>query len=222
MNSDESLQFKVTQQIAADPLLRNAHVSVQTRGHELVVSGSVDLYFKKALVCATIRKLSGIKSIDDQIVVEPANDSQHTDSQISQAIAEKFEKNFGSSHKHIEVAVNHGHVILGGTLKWKYQKLLATDCIAYIDGIRSIQNNISTATEPEPSVTEKDILAAIYSEELIQSNINISLDLHTVAILGNVPTLFQKKLVEKIVRGVPGVKEIDNRLQVVKNKKTNS
>jgi hypothetical protein len=53
-------------------------------------------------------------------------------------------------------------------------------------------------TEPEPSVTEKDILAAIYSEELIQSNINISLDLHTVAILGNVPTLFQKKLVEKL------------------------
>jgi hypothetical protein len=90
MNSDESLQFKVTQQIAADPLLRNAHVSVQTRGRTCGIS--VDLYFKKALVCATIRKLSGIKSIDDQIVVEPANDSQHTDSQISQAIAEKFEK----------------------------------------------------------------------------------------------------------------------------------
>ncbi len=222
MKSDDSLQLQVTQQIAADPLLRNSHISVQTHGYELVVSGSVNAFFKKALVCSTVRKLSGIKKIEDKIVVVTAHPGQHPDSEISQAIAEKFEKNFGSSHKNIEVTVNDGNVLLGGTLKWKYQKLLATDCIAYIDGIRSIQNNISTATEPEPSVTEKDVLAAIYSEELIQSDINIKLDSHTVVILGNVPTLFQKKLVEKIVRGVPGVNEIDNRLQVVKKNNPNS
>lgn len=222
MKSDESLQLQVTQQIAADPLLRNSHISVQTHGQELVVSGNVDKFFKKALVCSAVRKLSGIKKIEDKIVVVPANPGQHPDNELLQAIAGKFEKNFGTSHKNIEVAVNDGNVILGGSLKWKYQKLLATDCIAYIDGIRSIQNDISTATEPEPSVTEKDILAAIYSEELIQSNINISLDLHTVVILGNVPTLFQKKLVEKLVRGVPGVNEIDNKLQVVKKNNPNS
>lgn len=222
MKSHESLQLQVTQQIAADPILRNSHISVQTHGQELVVSGSVDQFFKKSLVCTSIRKLSGIKKITDKLTVVPAHPGQHPDHEISHAIAEKFEKNFGSSHQNIEVSVNDGNVILGGALKWKYQKLLATECIAYIDGITSIQNNISTATEPQPSVTEKDILAAIYSEELIQSNINVKLDLRTVVILGNVPTVFQRKLVEKIVRGVPGVKEIDNQLQVVKKKDTNS
>lgn len=222
MKSDESLQLQVTQQIATDPLLRNSHISVQTHGQELVVSGSVDQFFKKSLVCTTVRKLSGVKKITDKITVVLAHPGQHPDHEISQAIAAKFEKNFGSSHKNIEVSINDGNVILGGALKWKYQKLLANECIAYIDGIRSIQNNISTATEPQPSVTEKDILAAIYSEELIQSNINVRLDLRTVVILGNVPTLFQRKLVEKIVRGVPGVKEIDNQLQVVKKKDANS
>jgi osmotically-inducible protein OsmY len=40
-----------------------------------------------------------------------------------------------------------------------------------------------------------------------------------VTLVGIVPSTFQKKLIEKIVYDLPGVNEIENRLQVVKLKK---
>jgi len=220
MKSDESLQLKVAHQLEQDPLLREAQIVVAPGNDNIVVSGKVNKFFKKAMVCQLVRKTTGVKNITDQISVVVTNLTDFHDEDIEKAIAEKFEKNLGNSSKNITVTVSKGQVLLEGILKWKYQKILATECISYLDGIVSIQNDISTAAQTEPAVSEKDILAAIYKEDMIRSDISVDLVGRKVIVSGNVPTPFQKKLIGKIVREVPGVNEIDNRLLVVKRNGT--
>ncbi len=218
MKSDEILNQKIVNQVKQDPLLRDAEIGVQVGDREITISGKVNKFFKKALICAIARKISGIKDIIDGMEVILNNQDQFNEIEITKNITEKLEKNLGNSFKNIEVIIKNGHVLLKGTLKWKYQKLLATECICYVDGIVSIQNDISIDSQSEISISEKDILAAIYKEELIKSDINVNLSGKNVTLAGHVPTTFQKKLVEKIVRELPGVNKIENLLQVIKTK----
>lgn len=221
MKGDEILNLKIVNQVKQDTLLRDAAIVVQVCDREITISGKVNKFFKKALICSIARKTTGIKNIIDQIEVVLTTPSQFSDTEITKTIAEKLEKNLGNSFKNIAISVTNGQVILKGDLKWKYQKLLATDCISYTDGIVSIQNDISIVSQSEFSVSEKDILAAIYKEESIQSDISINLSAKKVTIIGIVPSTFQKKLIEKIVHDIPGIgiNEIENCLQVVKLKK---
>ena len=216
MKSNESLQLKVASQLGTDPLLKDAEIVVDTYSREVIVKGAVNKFFKKALVCTVVKEVTGIKNITDCIAVVLSNPAAVSDIEIANAILEKFDKNFGNSYKNIEVNVKNGAVTLSGNLKWKYQKLLATECISYIEGIVSIQNNISTVAVPEPDISEKDILAAIYRDDSITSDITVDLNGRKVIISGEVTTAFRKKLVEKLVRDVPGVQEIDNQIQIVK------
>jgi osmotically-inducible protein OsmY len=218
MKNKESLQLKVANQLKNDPLLKDAEIAVDVCSNEVIVTGVVNKFFKKAMVYKVVNEVMRIKKVTDHIEVLLASPNQFSDVDILKAVLDKFERNFGNSHKNIEVTIKDGVVALEGTVKWKYQKLLATECITYVDGIVNIQNNIMIAETPEPNICEKDILAAIYKEESVTSDISVDLNGRKVILVGNVATPFQKKLIEKIVRDIPGVQEIESKLQIVKEK----
>lgn len=216
MKSNESLQLKVANQLRKDPLLKDTEIVVAICDQKVVVTGRVNKFFKKALVNKLVKEVSGIKNITDDVAVRLTNAKLFRDEDITLSIIEKFEKNFGSSYKNIDVGVKEGRVNLTGTLKWHYQKLLATDCISYIDGIVSIQNDISIGALPESILTEKDILAAIYKEDLVTSDVNVDLNGKKVILTGEVSSAFQKKIIEKIVSELPGIHEMESRLTIEK------
>lgn len=216
MKSNESLQLKVANQLRKDPLLKDTEIVVAICDQKVVVTGRVNKFFKKALVNKLVKEVSGIKNITDDVAVRLTNAKLFRDEDITLLIVEKFEKNFGSSYKNIDVGVKEGHVNLTGTLKWHYQKLLATDCISYIDGIVSIQNDISIGALPESILTEKDILAAIYKEDLVTSDVNVDLNGKKIILTGEVSSAFQKKIIEKIVCELPGIHKMESRLTIEK------
>lgn len=218
MKSDDNLQLKIAQHIKRDPLLRDVDVTVELVERQATITGKVNKFFKKGLLWNAVRKITGVKNISDQIQVRLSDSNQFLDSEIAAAINEKLKINLGNSFQNIVVSVRSGHVILEGTVNWKYQKILAFDCISYVDGIVSIQNNLTMGFRQPAFVNEKDVLAAIYSDESIASDIGVNINGRIVTVSGDVPTVFQKKLVEKLVRDMPDVESVENRLQVVKQK----
>ncbi|WP_162127915.1 BON domain-containing protein [Flavobacterium phycosphaerae] len=217
MKSNESLPLKVANQLKKDALLKDVEIAVAISNREVLVTGKVDKFFKKELVCKLVKEVTGIKNVVDAIEVVIPEENQPQDKDIIASIAEKLEKNLGSSYKNIDVAVNAGHVVLDGILKWHYQILLATECIALIDGIVTIQNNITTGAVTELLLSEKDILAAIYKEKMITADITVDLNGRKVTLTGKVPTAAQKNLVEKIVTDLSGIEEVVSKLQIENN-----
>jgi len=217
MITNESLQLKVANQLKKNPLLMDTEIVVAICNREVMVSGKVNKFFKKELVCKLVKEVTGIKNVIETIEVVIPEESQFKDEAITAAIIEKFEINLGSSYKHIDVTVKAGRVVLEGIVKWQYQILLATECIAHIDGIIAIQNNITAGTVAQPLLSEKDILAAIYKEELITSDITVDLNGRKVILTGKVPSASQKELVEKIVSNLTGIEEVESKLQIENN-----
>ncbi|WP_298223848.1 BON domain-containing protein [Flavobacterium sp.] len=214
MKTNESLALEITNQIKQDPLLKDAQIVVNIGDTDVVLRGTVNKFFKKVLIHKIVSDVTGIKNINDQLRVILSSSGQ-PDEVIEAAVVKKFETNFGNTYKKISLSVTAGEVVLGGTVKWTYQKQLATDCISYIEGIVAIDNQIAIDSKSEPEIRERDILAAIYKDESITSNINIDVTGRKVTLTGTLPSLSKKELVEKIVLSIAGVHDIDNRIVII-------
>lgn len=214
MKTDESLAKRVSFQIKQDPLLQDALIDVELQDGQLIVSGTVDRYVRKTRLSQLLEKYTGKKEIKDLVVVCLPESGKVSDTEIANRIATQLEKNLGGSFKNLTVSVQLGQVILDGTVKWNYQRTLASECLYDIDGIVSLENNIVIGNQPIAEIAEKDILAAIYREESITSEISVKIADNKVIVFGSVASEAQKKLVADIVRQIPKVGEVQNDLKV--------
>ncbi len=214
MQTDAIIKQQIEKALASNTMLNGTTIEVMVYAGEALLTGYTDKYYKKELARKIAKEVQGVKRVNEAINILLEESGNYNDSDIMAAIIDKFSKNFGNSHKDIKVIVKNGKVWLEGTLKWKYQKDLAKECIMYVDGIIEIENNISIPITPEPVIDEKDVFAAIYGDESITTDIKIEIIGPRVVLKGNVTNTEQKNLVTRLVRNVNGVKEIENFLTI--------
>lgn len=214
MKGDTNIKQQIEKAIKSNTLLNRAEITVEVTDGNALLLGTVDRYPKKELARKIAKEVEGVKNSIEQIKVVIEKSEQCSDQEIKELIVERFIKNFGNSHSDITIIVDEGKVWLEGTLKWKYQKDLAQECILNIKGIRDIKNNISIPFIQKSAIDEKDILAAIYGDPSITTEIKIEIIGHRIVLKGKVHTIEQKNLVTRLVRNVPSVIEIENFLTI--------
>ncbi len=216
MKTDAIIQQQVEKALHVNTLLNAAEIFVDVFNGSVTLTGFVDKYPKKELARKIAKGIEGVKSAMERISVKVNEGDRCSDSEIQQAITERFIKNFGNSHNDIKITVNNGEVGLEGRLKWKYQKDLAEECIINLKGITSIKNSITIPEKPQAVIDEKDVFAAIYGEPSITTDIIIEIIGNRVILKGKVHNTEQKNLVASLVRNVQGVQEIENFLTMDK------
>ncbi|WP_146171782.1 BON domain-containing protein [Flavobacterium magnum] len=210
MKSDSNIRQQVVKALEANTLLQAPEIAVEVHDGHVTLTGFADKFYKKDLAKKTAREVEGIKSVHEDIRIVIADASRISDDEIQNRIARQFVKNFGNAHHDIKSIVKDGCIWLEGRLKWKYQKDLAGECISGIDGIKTIENNITVPDTIDAAISEKDVFAAIYGDHSITSDIRIEIVGNRVILKGSVENVDQKNLVTRLVRTVPGVKEIEN------------
>lgn len=209
MKSDANIKKQIEQALV-NPLLKNCTIAVEVTDGNVSLSGSVDRYCKKDVAQKIAQEVEGIKRVNESLTVDLSDTDQRSDTEIASAIEQKFFKNFGYAHKDVTVVVKNGFVWLEGRLNWKYQRNLAVECISFLEGIRDIENNIFIRETANFTVSEKDVLAAIYSDYSITNDIKVEILGQKVILKGVIRNSNQKNLVTRLVRSVAGVKEIEN------------
>ncbi|RZJ35674.1 MAG: BON domain-containing protein [Flavobacterium sp.] len=207
MKTDRNLQKQIEKALESNLSLKGTSVSVTVENGQATLAGCTDKYFKKGIAKKMAKEIQGIKNVVEDIAIVS---EAIADADIKAQISEKFAKNFGIAHNSIQISVNEGNVHLEGTLKWKYQKELAEECILHVDGIRSIENNIFIPLTVESPIKEKDVFAAIYGDPSVKSDIRIEIVGSRIILKGNVASTDEKNLVTRLVRNVPGVTEVEN------------
>lgn len=214
MKTDKNIQRQIEKAIESNTLLLGANIDVAVENGEARLTGHVDKFCKKELAKKIVKEVEGVVAVSEQMLVILSEEDTISDSDIETIIFEKFKKNFGNAYRDIKVIVKDGHVWLEGQLKWKYQKELAGECIGCVDGIKQIENNITVPESISPAINEKDVLAAIYGDHTITTDIKVEILGNRVILKGSVENVNQKNLVTRLVRTVPGVKDIENFLSV--------
>lgn len=214
MKGNALTKTHIEKALNSNSLLKETGITVEFSNGEALLAGYVDKYPKKELARKIAKEVQGVRTVIEKIVVIPNNSEICSDCEIETFIAERFQKNFGSSFKDIKVIIHDGNVWLEGILKWKYQRDLAKECIMDIEGIVRIENNIVIPERPKSVIDEKDVFAAIYGDTSISTDIKIEIIGNRIVLKGKVLNVEQKNLVTRLVRNVNGVEEIENFLTI--------
>lgn len=145
----------------------------------------------------------------------PATASQEeniTDEEI--AIAVELELIYDepvSSHL-IDVATHDGVVRLSGTVSTMLGRERAATIAESVKGVRSVVNDISVVpVDRTDAEIESDITAALATDPVTDSwEIDLSVSRGRVTLKGSVDTWGEKRFADRVVRGVKGVKEVEN------------
>ena len=139
-----------------------------------------------------------------------------TDAEITEAIEREFQISRGIPAPEILVATNEGIVTLSGSVDNILAKDRAQRIASMIRGVRAVVNEINV--EPVP-LSDAEILdninAALANDPVTEVwEIKPVVNNGVVTLGGRVDSWQEKQLASRIVKGVAGVKQIDNQISI--------
>lgn len=205
--------------------LKDDRVSVDSKKGIVTLSGTVSSRSHKSLAEATAENVRGVKSVTNNISVQ--TDEGNSDGWIGTKVRTTllFYRNVRGLRT--EVDVKDGAVTLRGEANSAAQKDLTTEYVKDVDGVTSVNNQMTVAAAPAPapkesmgkkiddaSITAQVKLALLYHRSTSALSTSVKTNRGVVVITGKAMNGAEKDLVTKLVRNIDGVTSVQNRMTV--------
>ncbi len=215
--TDERITQDVLDELAWDPAVTLADLSVSTDHGRVRLSGTADTFGTKLEAEDAAYRVGGVTSVDNQIVVDPADLDLRGDEDIADDIRCALELDYQVPDERLSVSVIDGIATLKGNVDWSYQRDAAEDDAAMILGVTGLVDEI-TVNQPQASAV--DISSGIArafarNAELYDDNIDVTTDGGNVTLSGTVATWGEYDLATDIAWMSPGVTSVTNNIVVL-------
>lgn len=216
MKNNEELQTDVEKAIKWEPLLHMAEIGVTADNGIVTLSGVVDSYSKKCEAENAAKNVTGVKRVIEKIEVSLySSRNKRTDGEVAYEVVSSIHANRMIPNDKIHVTVQQGNVKLDGKLEWNYQKELTEKMVGKLYGVKGVVNNIEIDSKTDAAIEKRDIKEALRRNWSINADhINIDVSGTKVTLTGSVAAWYQKNEAERIAWNAPGVKTVDNNLEI--------
>jgi osmotically-inducible protein OsmY len=183
--------------------------------HFVTITGQVNTYYDKLKLFQIVSKIKGVRDIADNVTV---NTPILPDKIIQANIVNEL--NMVSSilePNRITVSVDNGEVILGGTVSFYREKLMAETVASWEKGVKGISDNIKVlpSAKAESDANLKLILHDILHDQFpVEKNVSFTINNGVVDLNGTVDILYAKRRIKDEFSSIIGVKKVINNLQV--------
>ena len=211
--------------------LKDEHIKISSKNGAVTLSGNVYNETHKPMAQDVAEALPGVKGVDNRIEIKGDRPTENSDTWVSMKVktALVFHRNV-NAHK-TEVSVKEGIVTLKGEAASQAQKDLTTEFAKDIDGVKSVNNEMTVAANPEKpaetmgekiddaSVTAqvKMTLLSHRSTGVLRTKVSTSDGVVTLG--GTAKNAAEKDLVTKLVTDINGVKSVVNNMTIEEAKK---
>jgi osmotically-inducible protein OsmY len=201
--------------------------SIKTVSQDGVVTltGTVSDTSHKNLAQDTVENISGVRRVDNQLVIKEEGPKEHSDGWISAKVKMTllFHRNVSGSTT--DVFVKDGIVSLRGEASSEAQKELTAEYAMDVEGVKEVKNELTIAKTPlqKESVSDKidDASITAHVKSVLMSHRSTSAVKTKVETRSGVVNLTgiakndaEKSLVTKLVSDVMGVTSVVNEMTV--------
>ena len=216
MNSNEEIRLYVLKELNTERKIGNpSRIEVSVENGIVTLSGSVDHYMDQVAAVEAAERVTGVKGVVQETKVELPTASRRNDEEIVRSACTAIEQNSMVPTGVVKVSVCDGKVTLEGEVQEEHQKIEAGNTVSKVLGVKGLINSIVV----KPVVRPYDITLEI--ERTFQhmashhaQEIHVKVEDSRVVLSGVVRAWIEKAEAEAAAREVPGVKEVENRLEV--------
>jgi osmotically-inducible protein OsmY len=212
--SDVLLEADVQDELDWDSRLDDARVIVKASGGDVTLSGAVDTYYDTTLAAEDAWSVSGVKSVDNQLLVSLVGDS-FVDTTVAADCVEALDRDPLVPMGAVSLSVANGWVTLTGQVNHQHERKAAENAVAGVAGVVGVSSEITLAGDPMPSDIVDRINKAFQRNAIIDDSlIEVSATGNTVYLDGSVDTWYAMDRAVDAAWNAPGVTEVANRLVI--------
>jgi osmotically-inducible protein OsmY len=215
--TDQDIQRNVLEELKWDARVQPNEIGVAVKDGIVTLTGSVDSYTKKWAAEEAAHRVKGVRAVANDIEVRIPTMAERTDSDIAGAVIRAIEWDAMVPTDKVKVTVSKGWVTLEGAVEWQFEKEAAERGARRITGVRGVTNLIRVQpSTPSPADIKQKIEAALLRDaETDAQRIQVEVNGSTVTLRGTVRSYAEKQEAARVAWSAPGVKAVENHIQVV-------
>ena len=216
MKTARKLEQNVADELEWDARLGATPIGVSATDDGVVsLTGHVASIYEKSAAETAAKRVRGVKAVANELEVKPNAPDVRDDAEIAQAAVAALEWTDLVPAKHIQVTVSGGWLTLDGEVKWQFQKQWAEGAVSGLGGVRGVTNRIIVKSQASTGQVKEQIEAALERNARLDAHgIKVEMEDGTVTLLGKVKSWAEKDEAEQAAWFAPGVKDVENLLEV--------
>lgn len=210
--TDKQLKQDIETELAWDPKVNAAQVGVSVDKGAVSLLGTVDTYAQKWAAEEATKRVSGVRTVAQDLTVKLSGDHKRDDSEIAGATQSALTWNVAVP-KSVTAKVQHGIVTLEGRVTWNFEREAAERAIRYLTGVVSVYNNITLTPQASASQVKEKVEAALHRQATSDANsIHIDTSGGKVTLTGHASSFRSIEDAAGAAWAAPGVTEVVDRM----------
>lgn len=215
MKTDFQIQQDVKAELHYEPSIDSERIIVSCRSGIVTLSGSVNSYAQKESAAWATERVSGVKSVVDDMMVEVPQIHARSDHEIAEAAIQSLTWHVQVPHTRIKVKVEKGMITLEGEVDSRFQRIAAENAVRYLTGVKAVVNLISVKPVATPSGVKAKIENALRrAAEVDAQRIKVKVRDDKIFLSGTVRSWAERSQAERAAWAAPGVREVEDDLTV--------
>jgi osmotically-inducible protein OsmY len=225
--TDDRIQSSANDSYVYKTYLKDDSIKTISNDGVVTLTGTVSEASHKALAQNTVESLPGVKSVDNQLVINGDQPAENSDGWLSMKIKGALLFNRNVSAVNTQVYVTDGVVTLKGQADSQAQKDLTGEYAKDIDGIKSVDNQMTIGEIVNKPVQAKDnkiddasITAQIkmaflthHSTSAFKTGVETTNGIVTLS--GNATSGAGKDMATKVASDINGVTSVVNNMTII-------
>jgi len=158
--SDNQLKQDIETELRWDPKVNAAEIGVTVNEGVVSLLGTVDTYAEKWAAEDATKRVSGVRTVAQDLTVKILTNHKHNDTEIAAAVQSALKWNVYVPTM-VTARVAAGVVTLQGQVTWNYQRDAAERAVRYLTGVVSIYNAITMKPEVTAAQVKEKVVAAL-------------------------------------------------------------
>jgi osmotically-inducible protein OsmY len=223
--TDDRIESTAKKSYVFKTFLKGDDIKIQSKEGAVTLTGTVADNHHKSLAQETVASLPGVKSVDNRLEIKGTPPAENSDAWIMTKVKATLLYHRSVSGFATEVNAKDGIVTLQGEAPSQAQKDLTTEYARDIDGVKSVNNEMTVAKTAkktqttgekidDASITAQVKMTLLYHRSTSALNTSVATKRGVVTLTGKAKNAAEKDLATKYAGDVNGVKSVKNQMTI--------